>query len=186
MLRRRGPLQPLRRAMRASGLLGERPKQLLREAHRLVELQRYAEAAALFAQLADGAARLGMPARAAHLALFATRAYLEAGDTPNTLTRARQALQFWLDAERESKAQPVFTQLIADLRARALHAEANTLLNEFPHLSDTLTAADTPTSRGQLPAQCPNCGGPLRSDEVDWVDETSAECAYCGGVVKTE
>lgn len=186
MMRRRGPLRPLRRMIQASGLLGERPKQLLREAHRMFSLERYPEAAQLFAQLADGAARLGMPVRAGHLALFATRAYLAAGDAPNALTRARQGLRLLLDAGREPQARQAFTPIIAEMRAHDRHTEANALLSEFAELQSAHDEAVEATPRGRLPAKCPNCGGPLRPDEVDWVDETSAECAYCGGVVKAE
>jgi hypothetical protein len=41
-------------------------------------------------------------------------------------------------------------------------------------------------ARGRLPAHCPDCGAPARSDAVEWIDATSAECAYCGGIIKTE
>lgn len=40
--------------------------------------------------------------------------------------------------------------------------------------------------RGRLPGRCPQCGAPLRSDQVEWVDAQSAECPYCGGVVGTD
>ena len=31
-----------------------------------------------------------------------------------------------------------------------------------------------------LPATCPNCGGPLRGDNVKWTGAQSADCPYCG------
>jgi hypothetical protein len=42
---------------------------------------------------------------------------------------------------------------------------------------------DDHVTRRNLPAQCPYCGGPLRSDQVEWIDAQRAECGYCGGVV---
>jgi hypothetical protein len=38
----------------------------------------------------------------------------------------------------------------------------------------------------RLPTVCPGCGGPLHSDELDWVDEITAECPYCGSPVRAE
>jgi hypothetical protein len=34
-----------------------------------------------------------------------------------------------------------------------------------------------------LPAACPNCGGPARSNEVKWIGPQSAACAYCGSTL---
>ena len=31
-----------------------------------------------------------------------------------------------------------------------------------------------------LPANCPRCGGPVRSAEVKWTSSKSADCSYCG------
>lgn len=31
-----------------------------------------------------------------------------------------------------------------------------------------------------LPANCPRCGGPVRKDEIKWVNRQTALCAYCG------
>ena len=35
-----------------------------------------------------------------------------------------------------------------------------------------------------LPAQCSGCGAPLVPDEVEWHDAHTAECPYCGTVIK--
>ena len=31
-----------------------------------------------------------------------------------------------------------------------------------------------------LPAACPQCGAPVRGDEVKWTGPQSADCTYCG------
>jgi len=38
--------------------------------------------------------------------------------------------------------------------------------------------------RGALPASCSGCGASLIPDEVEWHDPHTAECPYCGTVVK--
>ena len=46
--------------------------------------------------------------------------------------------------------------------------------------------AAAPAPAGRLPAQCPQCGGPIHPDEVEWVQDAAgagqpaAECPYCG------
>jgi hypothetical protein len=35
-----------------------------------------------------------------------------------------------------------------------------------------------------LPTHCPSCGAALRPDEIEWLDESTAECAYCGSPVR--
>ena len=42
-------------------------------------------------------------------------------------------------------------------------------------------APATPEHRLELlPAVCPNCGGPIRGQEVRWTGPQSADCPYCG------
>lgn len=40
-------------------------------------------------------------------------------------------------------------------------------------------------SSGSLPPRCPHCGGPVNPDKLDWVDSRTAECAYCGSILRT-
>ncbi|HEX9117672.1 MAG TPA: hypothetical protein VGA61_16500, partial [Anaerolineae bacterium] len=46
--------------------------------------------------------------------------------------------------------------------------------------------APAPSPRRVLPTHCPGCGAPLRPDEVDWLDEMTATCEYCGSPVHGE
>ena len=34
-----------------------------------------------------------------------------------------------------------------------------------------------------LPANCPHCGGPVRSHDVKWTGSQSAACPYCGSTL---
>ncbi len=41
--------------------------------------------------------------------------------------------------------------------------------------------ATDPVHRTELlPGNCPNCGAPIRSNEVKWTGNQSASCGYCG------
>ncbi len=37
-----------------------------------------------------------------------------------------------------------------------------------------------------LPTHCPGCGAPIHPDDVDWIDNVTAECEYCGSPVRGE
>ena len=179
--------RPLRRLMRAGGLLAPRPRQLLNQAHGLMAAGNYTEAAQLFAQLSDGAAERGIMDRAGNLSLQAARAFIESGNTANAMSRIRQGLRWLLQAGRESRAARVFQQAVSALRARNLNDEADALLKEFPNLASAPADAEVePAPRGHLPPKCPNCGGPIRVDDADWIDDATAECPWCGSPVRTD
>lgn len=38
----------------------------------------------------------------------------------------------------------------------------------------------------RLLTKCLHCGGGVRSDEVEWIDEGTAECSYCGSPIGIE
>ena len=38
----------------------------------------------------------------------------------------------------------------------------------------------------KLPLKCPSCGASVHPGEVEWLDETTAECAYCGSPLRDE
>jgi hypothetical protein len=63
-------------------------------------------------------------------------------------------------------------------------AEIETWLNTVsPSLLD-VEAQAAPAKRPTLPMHCPACGAPLRPDEVDWLDNVTAECGFCGSPVR--
>lgn len=190
MFRARGPLRPrqFRRLMRAGALLVGRPRQQLSEAHSLESEGQFQAAAQQFAELSDKAADYGMLDRAGNLSLQAARAYLEASDTQQALAHARSGLSRLMQAGREWRAGNLLEKFTAALRERNLNVEADALEKEFAHVYETPWApgGEPAAPRGHLPSKCPNCGGPLHSDETDWIDQTTAECPYCGTPVRAE
>lgn len=71
-----------------------------------------------------------------------------------------------------------------------LHAEWQAALHHWAQLyycarCDVVFAPHPPPTLA-LPATCPQCGGTLRSDKVQWIDAGSATCPWCGSVVKGE
>ena len=79
----------------------------------------------------------------------------------------------------------VGTRLVAELNARGLSRQAGQLTEYLeqllPGFQQSMAAAGRQaTQHSALPTHCQGCGAPLRPDEVEWLDETTASCAYCG------
>ena len=41
---------------------------------------------------------------------------------------------------------------------------------------DHQVESESPAKLGKLPPECPNCGGSVHSDEIEWTDSRSALC----------
>jgi hypothetical protein len=157
-------------------------------ANQLLDNGKPADAAEIFSQLAQGGDSRGRPRLGANMHAHAAKAYAQAKNESAALTHSRQALNAFTQLGMAPRAGQFFTNAIGMLRQNGLGEAADSLQKEY---GDKLKAASAagiaPVGRrGRLPAQCPHCAGPARSDEVDWIDEYSAECNYCGGVMRTE
>ena len=177
------------RARRAGrGVVGPR----VRHALRLLADGRCAEAGEQFGQLADRARDNGNHLRSAHLAEQAARAFMEADAGDKAAFRARQAVQQFIAGRRPARAVRALRAAITALRsggfqaqAAALEQDAQARMAEVGLSLASVPPEPAPQPRGHLPPACPHCGGPLRTDEADWIDSTSAECPYCGSAVQT-
>ena len=81
-------------------------------------------------------------------------------------------------------------RIARELSARGLEKEAQQI--------SLLVRAKTPFAPEQtekpvlapanpvIPTHCPACGGPIRSNEVDWIDPVSIECPFCGSPVRAQ
>jgi len=172
---RRPPMRRAHPALRA-----------LRQAHRLMETGQYAQAYPILKRLADGAAERGMLVRAAQLYLQAGHARLKMGSGSDAAALARQAIETLVRAGRAERANALLARAIQALKDAGYHDEAVGLRAEVAALTGESRVPAPSVRRGVLPTKCPSCNGPVRPDEVEWIDERTAECAYCGSVVQTE
>ena len=187
--RRRGPMRFGPALFGPRSALGAALLPLLIEAHRLFAAGQPAEAARLFAQLAEKAEADGNLQRAAHMHLEAAHSLLMVNDGQAAVAHARAALQLFLQSGSIGRAEAVYQRTVHELRARGMRAEADALehdlRSEFSEAAPAPAPDFTPSpASGRLPAKRPQCGGPVRGDEVEWIDDHSAECLYCGSVVQ--
>lgn len=202
MLRRRPPRRPpLRRPLfPPMARPGRRPPLpaavlgVLARANNLLAAGKSAEAAAIFEQLSKEAEQTGMPIRAADLALQASRARFAAGHVEHAMEWAKRGLRLFVQGGRAERVPRVLAKMTSALRDKGYTAQADDLEQVARHLLEEAglpleqaeqQAAAMPERRGSLPAKCASCGAPLLPDEVEWHDAHTAECLYCGTIVKT-
>ena len=180
----------LRRAARFAAVPAPFLQDLSR-ANQLMAVGGYQQAAELFAQLALQADKTGHPRKSANLYALAAQAAAEQPNREQALAYGRAALNGFTHMGMLPRSAGFLAQISLLLRKKGLEAEANLLQLEFggQPLKTGLAPAVTeqpaqPRKALRLPPACPQCGAPARSDEVEWIDEQSAECAYCGGVIQ--
>ncbi len=180
-----------------------RPRQMLARAHRLLDQGKFAEAAPIFERLAVGAAERGMLNRAGDLYMQAARCHLEMGNVTRAVEQGKQALRLFGRAGLVGKIQKVVPRMAEALEGKGYKAEAEALrqevearLAEAPPGPRPMPAAPPgrwppfagprrpPMGRRELPAKCSACGAPVKPDDVSWLDPQTAECPYCGSVLK--
>jgi len=156
------------------------------------------KAAGIYVRLADEAYARGRIRPGVQMDIEATRAFLAAEKFDRARARALHALEYLLAAGKlPYRARPAVERVAAAITAqgdedsaRAFRQRVEALLEAYGHSWNELTdvPVDGPRSRGgrargRLPAQCPACAAPLRSDEVEWVEDDRAMCTYCGSMV---
>jgi hypothetical protein len=181
MFRRRFA-RPLRRPMRP----GIQP--LLRRANELFAIGNFAAAAQDYEQLARGAQARGLPYDAQFF-LQEGRCRILAGQVLAGMDNLKQGLAIIANRGNWKNLSNVGPRLVAELNQHGLTvqaAEIEAWLKQTIPASFVAGSAAGPVKKPVLPTSCPGCGGPLRSDEVEWADDVTAECPYCGGTVRAE
>ena len=148
---------------------------------RLLDDGKFEEAAQAFENLAQEAEERGKIFQATHLTAQAARCYVRLEDIVQAYERGKKALDLFKRADRPGAAKRLGERMVQILRNKGRQAEAEALERELQQLP----APERPR-RGQLPGKCPQCGGPIKESEADWVGPSSAECPYCGSVVTAE
>ena len=159
---------------------------ILQEANLAFDKGEYGRAAQLFERIAEGADARGGP-RAPLFHLQAGRARILAGQVALGMPSLKRALEILAERKQFQRLQNAGLRVVTELNERGLKTEAvdiEILLKM--NLPATLTSEtkETPTRKPILPTHCPNCGAALRPDEVEWLDDLTAECGYCGSPVR--
>ena len=179
---RRGFGRPFRRGF------GANIPPLLQRANQALTSGNYTEAASAFEQLARAAEARGGP-RAPLFYIQAGRARVMAGQASGGLEYLQRGLGLFATRSQTGRVFNVGNRVVGELNDRGLTKEAQqisayikSLLPDF----DARLATPSPARKLPLPTHCPGCGAPLRPDEIEWLDDVTAECAYCGSPVRGE
>ena len=159
----------------------------LQQASQMMENGDYLNAAASYHTLAKGAEER-FPQRAPFLYIEAGRAAIYGGETKSGMTHLRRGLTILASQRRFNRLQILGPRVIHELRDRGLHAEAEEIESLLSGNLPTGTTAElsAPGKRPSLPTHCSSCGAALKPDEIEWLDEVTAECSYCGNPVRDE
>jgi hypothetical protein len=183
MFRRRGFVRPLARPV-----IPDIPP-ALRRANELMAEGNYPVAAQAFEQLAHGAVARNGP-RAPILLIQAGRMRILAGQVPMGMEHLKQGLEFFAARGQWQRFNNNALRLKAELTQQGLVGQAAQieaiLKARLPAGFVPMTGTIPEKARRVLPPTCPGCGGPLHPNEVEWTDDITAECAYCGSAVRAE
>jgi hypothetical protein len=174
--------RPLRRPM--AGII---PPALVR-ANQLMAASQYSEAAGIFEQFARGALVRNGP-RAPWFFFQAGHARIQAGQVPVGMAHLQQGFTLLASRGQSQQLFQASRRFVTELNGLGLTAEAQQI-EDF--LKTALPVGFAPASAGAagkprvLPTKCTGCGGSIRSDEVEWADDITAECPYCGSLLRAE
>lgn len=140
-----------------------RPPRLILKARQLLHEGRFAEAAAAFDRLAQGAEERGMVARAGQLNLEAARCYLRLDDLDSAYERARKGLRLFREAGRPGRVRELAPRILRALQDKGRHREAEELKKEL----EALIGPPPPgPRRGPMPAGEPGFPPQSRSSSA--------------------
>jgi tetratricopeptide (TPR) repeat protein len=159
------------------------------EAERLFRAGKHDQAANRFDELARKAEEHDQPDAAGNLYLRAARCYMELDDLDKADQRAEQAIHLFIDARRLARVRQVMPRVLAAMERHGRKEDAERLRREVEEAFQGMEPLPGQMARrgrmaARLPAKCSNCGGPIKPDEVSWSGPATAECPYCGAVVK--
>jgi len=161
----------------------------LQRANQLMAAGQYVAAAEIFEQFARGALARNGP-RAPWFFLQAGHCRIQAGQIPAGMAHLQQGLSLFAARGQFQKLYHAGMRFVTELKARNLSVEAKQIEDYLKvslpagFVAGAGTEAQKP--KAILPTNCHGCGGPIRSDEVEWVDDVTAECPYCGSAVRAE
>jgi hypothetical protein len=156
---------------------------ILQEANMALDKGEYGRAAERFEKIATAADGRGGP-RASLFHLQAGRARVYAGQPALGIPSLKRGLELLAERGQFQQLHQAGMRTIAELNERGLKDEAVDIEIFLSTLVPKTYSIEPLAKRPAIPTHCPYCSAPLRPDEVDWLDEVTAECGYCGSPVR--
>lgn len=174
-------LRPHRRA-----LIPDVPP-VLQQANTLLAEGNYHDSAVAFEDLARRAEARQAP-RAPHLYLRAAQARLLAGQVEQAVDHLKHGLSLLAAAGQWQILHRLGQRSVVELNQRGLTREAREISDYLIQTLPSIPQASFGTTPRPafLPTQCPGCGSSVHPEEVEWLDDLTAECAYCGTTLRIE
>jgi hypothetical protein len=165
------------------------PAQLatLKQANQLLANGQPGQAAPLFAQLAGQMESSQWPRRAANVHALAAHAFADSRAGQAALVEARSALNLFIQNQMTQRTPRFYANITRKLRNKSMPVAAQSLEQEFGSRIGALPsqpAAAPASRRGSLPTSCPKCGAPVHGRDANWIDDNTAECDYCGVLIR--
>jgi len=156
---------------------------ILQEANLAFDKGEYGRAAERFEQIARVADARGGP-RAPLFHLQAGRARVYAGQAALGMPFLKRGLELLAEHRQYHRLHHFGKRTINELNEQGLKSEAAGIETWLKSVLPETHFSQHLVKRPTLPTHCPSCGAPLRQEEVEWLDETAAECGYCGSPVR--
>ena len=146
------------------------------------------------------------PRRAANLHARAAHAFADNQNGQLALGQARSALNLFIGNRMPLRAPMFFSNITRKMNSRGMQNAAQALQQEYggrlqgggplrgggglrrrmAGMGGAEPAAPAEPVHGTLPTSCPKCGAPVHGSEINWVDNNTAECDYCGALLRAE
>jgi len=156
---------------------------ILQEAHFAFDKGEYGRAGELFERIAGTAAARG-GARAPVYYLQAGRARILAGQTALGMPSLRSGLELLAQRRQFTRLRDSAARVVSELNERGHQHEASEIEAWLKSTLPDATPFASGKKRPDLPTHCPSCGGRVRPEEVEWLEDATAECAYCGSPIR--
>lgn len=163
---------------------------MLQRANEFMAIGDYPSAAIAFEQLARAAEGRGGP-RAPIFHMQVGRARILVGQNAAGIQAFKHGFDLLAQRGEYQRLFKTGTRITQELKDRSLTKEAAEVEAAFrallpPKLTSSFTPPAAAEKRPILPMHCPACGAPVRPDEVEWMDDVTAECDFCGSPVRGE
>ena len=156
---------------------------ILQEANFAFDKGEYGRAGELFERLAQTASARGGP-RAPLFYLKAGQARILAGQTSLGMPSLKRGLELLAQQGQFLRLQNVGPRVISELNEHGFEKEASEIESWLKSVLPFSPLGNRPGKKPVLPTHCPSCGAGVRPDEVEWLDDVTAECAYCGSSIR--